>query len=102
MEKTRPGKKPYLIVVNGSWEYRVLKANTPNPGKVGGSWFCLVTTPFTGPSGDMGDTYISDVQGTVTFRDPVVTDDLLLRHLGGTVQVAKNPMDAWGFCCVPG
>jgi len=97
MGKTRKLDAPYLIVMNGSWEYRVLKANTANPGKPGGSWFCAVKSENTFGGWDMGDTYISDVQGTVTFRDPVVTDDLLPRHLGGTVAVAKNPMDAFGW-----
>jgi hypothetical protein len=97
MGKTRKLDAPYLIVMNGSWEYRVLKANTANPGKPGGSWFCAVKSEYTFGGWDMGDTYISDVQGTITFRDPVVTDDLLPRHLGGTVKAAKNPMDAFGW-----
>lgn len=97
MGKTRKLENPYLIVQNGSWEYRVLKANTANPGKPGGSWFCAVKSEYTFGGYDMGDTYISDVRGTVTFRDPVVTDDLLPKHLGGKVPVAKNPMDAFGW-----
>jgi hypothetical protein len=97
MGKTRKVEQPYLIVTDTrtGFVYHVLKANTANPGKPGGSWFCAVKSPYTFGGWDMGDTYICDVQGTVTFRDPVVTDDLLPLHLGGKVAVAKNPMDAF-------
>lgn len=94
MGKTRKLENPYLIVESNGWEYRVLKANTTKPGKPGASWFCAVKSPYTFGGYDMGDTYISDVQGTVTFRDPAVTDEMLPAHLGGSVAVAANPMDA--------
>jgi hypothetical protein len=98
MGKARKVDAPYLIIDGGGgWEYRVLKANTTNPGKPGGSWYCAVKSPHTFGGFDMGDTYITDIRGEVTFRDPVVTDDLLPRHLGGKVAAAKNPMDAFGW-----
>lgn len=97
MGKTRPVEKPYLIVEDDGWEYRVLKANTTKPGKPGASWFCAVKSPMTFGGMDMGDTYIADIRGTVTFRDEVVPDEMLPAHLGGTVEAAANPMDAFGW-----
>lgn len=99
MGKTRKVEQPYLIVEDDrtGFVYHVLKANTANPGKAGGSWFCAVKSPYTYGGWDMGDTYIADVRGAVTFRDEVVTDDLLPAHLGGTTPVAVNPLDALGW-----
>lgn len=95
MGKMRKLDDPYLTVESGGWEYRVLKANTTKPGKPGASWFCAVRSPMTFGTWDMGDTYVTDVRGTVTQRDPVVTDDMLPAHLGGTVEAAANPLDAF-------
>lgn len=97
MGKTRSVDNPYLTVEGNGWTYKVLKANTTDPGKSGGSWFCAVSSPYTFGGYDMGDTYITQVQGIVTQRDPVVTDDMLPAHLGGTVEAAPDPMEAFGF-----
>jgi hypothetical protein len=94
MGKTRKVDAPYLIVTDGDWEYRVLKANTTKPGRPGATWYCAVKSPMTRGTMDLGDTYIADIHGVVTFRDPVVTDEMLPAHLGGTVKVAANPLDA--------
>lgn len=96
MGKTRGVDAPYLIITNDfGWEYRVLKAYTTNPGKNGASWLCAVKSPYTAGGWDMGDTYVTDVRGTVTFRDAVVPDSVLPSHLGGTVSAAPNPLDAF-------
>jgi hypothetical protein len=93
MGKTRPVDKPYLIVEAGGWTWRVLKAWSIDPTKPGARWFCSVSSPYTFGGADMGDTYVTDVRGDVTFRDPVVTDDMLPLHLGGKRAAAKNPLD---------
>lgn len=62
--KTRKINHPYLVIVDGDWEYRVLKAyQTPaneakNPFA---RWLCAVKSPYTFGSYDMGDTYIRDI-----------------------------------------
>lgn len=54
---------------DGSWKWYVLKKyQTPekeadNPY---GRWFCLVTSPIVGESGEMGDVYIRDITGIAT------------------------------------
>lgn len=79
--KTRKADAPYLIYENDAlpgWEWRVLKANVADPHKPFASWFCKVTSPLTGPGGDLGDTYVHDVVGSgvprLVFRDPIVPD----------------------------
>lgn len=48
------------------WTWYVLKVNQ-SPAKAlqnpYASAFCLVISPHTGPSGDMGDTYINEIPG---------------------------------------
>ena len=50
---------------DGTWTWYVLKkyqspeAEAKNPFA---RWFCLVTSPMTTASGDMGDTYVNDVK----------------------------------------
>ena len=63
--KTRDKSDPYEIWTNGSWTWNVLKKyqkpslEAKNPYA---RWFCLVVTPMTGPLGDMGDVYVSDIK----------------------------------------
>jgi hypothetical protein len=70
--KTREVSNPYLIIVQGDWEWRVLKRyqsaenETKNPYAV---WFCAVQSPNTFGSWDYGDTYISDIPGAVAGQD---------------------------------
>jgi hypothetical protein len=48
------------------WEWRILKTyQTPKKAEENkyARAFCLVTSPMTGPSGDLGDTYLSDIGG---------------------------------------
>lgn len=67
--KTRPASNPYEIWRAGDWEWRVLKKyqspenEAKNPEA---RWFCLVVTPHTGPSGDLGDVYARDVKNYAT------------------------------------
>jgi hypothetical protein len=72
MGKTRPQDKPWLVVSDGDWEWRVLKAYSLDPDKQYARWFCAVKSPFTYGSFEMGDTYIADIDGVITFCDPDV------------------------------
>jgi hypothetical protein len=38
---------------------------------------------MTGPSGDYGDAYWGDIRGTITQRDPAITDEMIPSHLKG-------------------
>jgi hypothetical protein len=84
MGKSRKAESPYLILTDPrlpGWEWRVLKAYTMTPDKPYSRWFCVVTSPYTGSYGDMGDTYISDCGPTIEFRDPAVTDECLPKRM---------------------
>ena len=88
MGKSRKADAPYLIVEDprfgpGGWVTKVLKAYTADPDAPYARWFCVVTTQFTGSFGDMGDTYLTDVTGIVTYRDPEVPESALPEHLRG-------------------
>jgi hypothetical protein len=83
MGKARPVSDPYIVVENGGWVWKVLKAYSADPDKPFARWFCAVSSPFTFGGYDMGDTYITDVFGTVTSRDPEVPDSALPLHLKG-------------------
>jgi hypothetical protein len=66
------------------WTWYVLKVNQAPGSKKGkfSSAFCLVTSPMTGGSGDLGDTYLSDIGGTlikgvdIKAGAPIVEDPL--------------------------
>jgi len=65
--KTRDKGNPYEVwmSLDGSWVWNVLKKwqkpslEAKNPYA---RWFCLVVTPMTGPHGDMGDVYVSEIK----------------------------------------
>jgi len=82
--KTRPAKNPYLTIENNGWRWHVLRAYSLNPDAQAARWFCAVESPFLSP-GEMeyGDTYIAEIKGLITHRDPVVPDEVLPRHLRG-------------------
>jgi hypothetical protein len=56
----------YFRIESNGWSWSVLKlyqspeASLTNPYARA---FCLVVTDFTGPSGDLGDTYVKDIPG---------------------------------------
>lgn len=82
MGKGRKVSDPYLVVDGTSagltgWTYKILKANSLDPEKPFASWFADVSSPFTFGGSDMGDTYVKDIRGTVTYRDPSVPDSAL-------------------------
>jgi len=93
MSKSRKVDDPYLTIedMGGQWVTKVLKAYQSDPNKPYARWFCAVSSPYTGGGYDMGDTYVSEVQGTITQRDPVVTDEALPRHLLGGTKAPGEP-----------
>ena len=70
--KTRPVESPYLIIVQGDWEWRVLKryqsqdAERANPYA---RWFVAVKSPLTYGSWEMGDTYVREIPTAVAGMD---------------------------------
>lgn len=65
--KTRPVAAPYAVYRSRmlpGWEWHVLKVNQgpeATRAKPFASAFCVVVSPVTLPSGDMGDTYVREV-----------------------------------------
>jgi hypothetical protein len=92
MGKSRTPENPYLIIEDkrSGFTYKVLKAYVANPDQQFARVMCYVTSPFTFGGGDMGDTYWADIDGEITFRDPVVEDSDLPNHLKGGEKVAKG------------
>lgn len=64
--KTRPADDPYEVWQYGDWTWYVLKKWQADDDKPYARWFCKVVTPMTGPSGDLGDVYVSDIKGVAT------------------------------------
>ena len=63
--KTVTKENAYEVWSNCSWTWYVLKKwqsedkEKTNPYA---RWFCLVVTPMTGESGDMGDVYVREIK----------------------------------------
>lgn len=70
--KTVKKENAYAVYGNDSrlpgWTWYILKMNQ-SPEKAAtnpyASAFCLVTSPMTGEHGDMGDTYLNDIGGSL-------------------------------------
>jgi len=60
--KTVKKENAYEVWTNGSWTWYVLKKWQADDDKPYARWFCLVVTPMTGESGDLGDVYVTDVK----------------------------------------
>lgn len=62
--KMRKADDPYEVwkSFDGSWTWKVLKKWQADDNKPYARWFCLVVTPYTGPSGDLGDVYVSEIK----------------------------------------
>ena len=82
--KTRSVENPYHIIVQGDWEWRVLKryqspaAERANPYA---RWFVAVKSPMTYGSWEMGDSYISEIPTAVAGMD--FPDGGAVRREGG-------------------
>jgi hypothetical protein len=48
--------------LDGSWKWYVLKKYQADDNKEYARWYCLVTSPFVGESGELGDTYVKDIK----------------------------------------
>ena len=81
MNKSRTPQDPWLTIKDGDWTWRVLRAYSLDPNKPGARWLCDVTSPYTGGMSDIGDTYISDIEGRIVQRDPEVPDSAIPSHL---------------------
>lgn len=60
--KTRKDSDPYEVWEAGDWTWYVLKKWQADDDKPYARWFCQVVTPYTGPSGDFGDVYVSEIK----------------------------------------
>ena len=72
--KTVKPENAYLTVIDEEqfpgWTWYVLKAYQMREKEKTNKyarWFCKVVSPYTGASGDLGDTYISEIP--LTFED---------------------------------
>ena len=86
--KSRTVDNPYHIVVQGDWEWRVLKryqspdAERANPYA---RWFVAVKSPLTYGSWEYGGTYISDIPTATAGMDFV---EGVRKEQGYTVRTA--------------
>ena len=79
--KTVKRENAYAVYGNDprlqGWTWYVLKMNQ-SPEKAAknkfATAFCLVTSPMTGSMGDMGDTYLSNIGGTLISGQDVRGD----------------------------
>ena len=96
--KSRTEDNPYLIVEGaGGFTYRVLKAYALDPDKKNARWFLATSSPYTFGSNELGDGYIADVAGTITYRDPAVPDEAIPSHLkGGAIKNRSSMSDIFG------
>lgn len=86
MGKTRKLEDPWLVVENGDgWTFKVLKAYTADPNQPYARWLCAVSSPYTFGGYDMGDTYVKDVEGKITYRDPSIPDSAIPARLRAVV-----------------
>lgn len=66
--KSRKADNPYAIYKDGDWEYRILKLNQAPANAAKNEYasaFCAVSSPMTGSSPDLGDTYLNDISGVL-------------------------------------
>jgi len=86
--KARTVDNPYHIIVQGDWEWRVLKryqspdAERANPYA---RWFVAVKSPLTYGSWEYGDTYISEIPTAYAGMDFV---EGVRKEQGYTVRTA--------------
>lgn len=51
---------------DGTWKWYVLKKWQADDDKPYARWFCLVTSPIVGESGELGDVYVYEVKRNAT------------------------------------
>jgi len=101
MRNLTKGEQPYLTVEwpdspFGPTTFKVVKVYQMNPDKPYARAMVLAVSSMTGPSGDYGDAYWGDIRGTVTQRDPAITDEMIPSHLKGgplTATTLNGVMD---------
>lgn len=65
-------ERPYAVFDAGGWRTEVLKVNQSPTSTGTRTVFARVVTAYTGPSGDLGDTYAADIQGELVDYDSEV------------------------------
>lgn len=94
MSKSRPyGKNnPYLRFVSPGWRWDVLKSYQGDNAQQYARWFAEVSSPFTGGSADLGDTYVDEIirYGTLVYADPSIDVEALKAQLGGRLNVSPH------------
>jgi hypothetical protein len=92
--KTVKPENAYAVYGNDprlpGWEWRVLKTYQSPERAAGNKFaraFCLVTSPMTGPAGDMGDTYLSDIGGSLLSGTEVRGDQHRAKNATGGISI---------------
>jgi hypothetical protein len=75
--KTRQQNDPYATYKYGSWTWKVLKLYQSPEGSKKNPYaraFCAVSSDFTQGGVDLGDVYLSDIQGTLVQGTDVLKE----------------------------
>lgn len=86
--KVRTVDNPYHIIVQGDWEWRVLRRYQSPDGERANPyarWYCAVKSPMTYGSWEYGDTYIADIPTATAGMDFV---EGVRKEQGYTVRTA--------------
>jgi hypothetical protein len=89
MGRSRKPGNPYIVTEDPrlpGWRWEVLKAYKADPsGDLYARVFVFVTSPMTGPSGDLGDSYVREIGRRIVAFDSTVfaTQELAHRALFG-------------------
>jgi hypothetical protein len=57
---------------NGAWKWYVLKKWQDDDNKPYARWFCLVTSPHVGETGELGDVYVAEIKANARRISPPV------------------------------
>ena len=85
--KTRRQDDPYMIVCNGNWEWRILKAYKSRQSETidpYSRWFMAVKSPFTYGSYELGDGYVAELIPYLSLQNK----DTLLERLQADEDLA--------------
>ena len=101
----KDGEAPYLTITSengffgGPARWDVLKSYQNDNTKQYARWLCRVTTPMTGPGGDIGDTYVTDAimarDAKLSFVDGEVPSTEDIEWFENLRHYAKLPNLGW-------
>lgn len=93
--------KPIEIWQTPTWKWEVFgkyqkpEREAENPYA---RWFCRVTSPFTYPSYDLGDTYVKDIKSVQMVRKThEENDEGVLIELGKWTELGRKGSGVWMF-----